>query len=167
MEHIHRRTTNASALQVPCLVNTTDELYELKGTWTEYPKERGFDLENVRNYRWEKFPPKQLSEFLQEWLFFALLRAILPAEIRLSVKDFVRTDESGNRLITTSKPETHLRSWEEIHSRLPAKEKLVEARRNVKILNEASVFSCTLGSLPQGHCVDEGYLRTSGCRAGH
>jgi len=90
----------------------------------------------------------ELAAFLQDWLFFGLLKALLPEEIEWSVEDFIRIDESGSKFITTCKLDEILIAWEEIYSKLPKEEKERIAIRNEKVLGEARNLTNNLSELP-------------------
>ena len=148
MEHIHSCSGAASALQIPCLVNPEDSISSHKEEWLKYPESRKFDLEKIQYLQWERFQATELAAFLQDWLFFGLLKALLPEEIKWSVKDFIRKDKSGNNFITTHKLEGILTAWEEIYSKLPKEEKERIAIRNEKVFGEARNLTNNLSQLP-------------------
>jgi hypothetical protein len=148
MEHIHSCSGQASALQFPCLVRPLEKVYTLNGEWIDYPEAHGFDLENVRFLRWERFSAKKLAPFLQDWLFFGLLRAVLPDEIVLHIEDFVKTNEQGLRYIHTGKLGGYLSAWEEVRSKLSEEERATTSKRNKKVLDEARYFTYQLSHMP-------------------
>jgi hypothetical protein len=149
MEHIYSCSGEVSELQFPCLVSELDTISNRKCDWLEYPKARDFDFEKIQYRQWEKFPARGLATFLQDWLFFGLLRAILPEEIDLRVGDFIRTDDRGERYITTRKlVNDYLKPWEEILGKLPRDEIEALTKRNHRILKEASKLCYHLSELP-------------------
>jgi hypothetical protein len=149
MEHIHSCSGKESELQFPCLVSELDTISNRKCDWLEYPKAQGFDLENIQYFQWQNFPAKELATFLQDWLFFGLLRAILPEEIDVRVKDFVRTNDRGERYITTHKlVDNYLKPWEEILRELPKDKIEAHKKRNQLALGEARKLCYHLSKLP-------------------
>jgi hypothetical protein len=66
-----------------------------------YPARRGFDIERVLKDNFQDTSSHEIASFLQTWLFFGLLHAVLGVTAETS--DFVRTDEDGTRWIATEK----------------------------------------------------------------
>ncbi|TID20896.1 hypothetical protein E6O75_ATG05661 [Venturia nashicola] len=87
-----------------------------EGDFLTFPDRKGWD---VSSWRWSTEEVgfdlngrtiQEMSSFLQAWLFFGLLRAVL--DIPISQTDFTRRDESdGRQLITTALLPKHLEDW--------------------------------------------------------
>jgi hypothetical protein len=149
MGHIYSCSGEVSELQFPCLVSELDTISSRKCDWLEYPKGRDFDFEKIQYHQWEKFQARELATFLQDWLFFGLLRAILPEEIDLRVEDFIRTNDRGERYITTRKlVHDYLEPWEEVLGKLPRDKIEAITKRNQRVLKEASKLCYHLSELP-------------------
>ena len=148
MDHIHRCYLGPSALQIPCLVHPLQAVYTLPGDWLDYPKTQGFDLEEIRFHRWDRYPAKKLASFLQDWLFFALLRAVLPTGIDLRVEDFIRAGENGIEYITTSNLDNYLSAWENIKSKQNEDERAATSKHNERLFSEARNLIFHLSTLP-------------------
>ena len=144
MEHLHHGPKMVD-LPFPYLSETN---FDFAGEWLQYPDHEGIGLEKIRYNEWCKFPPAKLSKVLQNWLFFGLLRAIVPNEIQIRIEDFIRVGEDGKRFISTVRLPEYLAKWTELARCLSAKEKQLIAQRNEPILKEARPLICMLSSIP-------------------
>jgi hypothetical protein len=66
-----------------------------------YPARRGFDLNRLLEGDFDCHSSDEIASFLQTWLFFGLIHAVLGVTVNSS--DFVRTDAHGMRWMTTEK----------------------------------------------------------------
>jgi hypothetical protein len=149
MEHLHHGPGTVD-MQFPYLSETN---FDYSGDWEKYPGSEGIPMEKIRNRRWREFEPKKLSKVLQNWLFFGLLRAVLPAEVPLQIEDFVRVDSDGMRFIHTTLLPDYLLKWSKAWERLSVDEKDQKARTNEGVLGEANLLAATLSMYP-----DRAYL---------
>src|ERR1700753_2108581 len=149
MEHIHGCSVKELEFKFPCLVSDLDTISKCKRDWFEYPNDRDFDFERLRFHQWEFFPERKLAIFLQDWLFFGLLRALLPKEIEVRVDDFVIMNGQRERYITMQNLEDrYLKPWEKILSELSEDEMKEFAKENQRVLFEARKLCYHLSELP-------------------
>lgn len=134
MEHLEGVPHGNWTLEAPYL---SEKPFNFEGDWKDYPTDQKFPLEAINYRQWSKFPISRLAPFLQNWLFFGLLRAVLPKEIDLVVDDFVRTDKDDRKYITTINLRRYLKDWIRIQGKLPLPEKWEISKRNEAIFDEA------------------------------
>lgn len=144
MEHLHHGPKTVD-LQFPYLSETN---FDFDGEWLQYPNHEGIDLEKIRYFEWRKFPPVKLAQVLQNWLFFGLLRAIIPREISIQTEDFIRIGEDGQRFISTARLPEYLAKWMKLKGSLSEEDKQLVDRRNRLILDEAQPLTYALSGLP-------------------
>jgi hypothetical protein len=144
MEHLHHGPKTVD-LQFPCLSETT---FDFAGEWLQYPDHEGIGLEKIRFLGWSKFSPAKLSKVLQNWLFFGLLRAVMPNDISIQMEDFIRFDEDGKRFISTIKLPEYLTKWTEWAGHLSLEERELVAQNNESVLDQARLLIYTLGRIP-------------------
>jgi hypothetical protein len=75
------------------------EHYDQAGEWIDYPHRQGISLEHLQYRQFRRYPPQKVEQFLQNWLFFGLLDAILPCGVNL--EDFISGGDV-NRVVTTA-----------------------------------------------------------------
>ncbi|KAL1615723.1 hypothetical protein SLS54_008853 [Diplodia seriata] len=111
MEHLLLNGESIAPLSIPYMGSKFDggdffTFPDRKGwnvsSW-EYadPETNGFDL-NDKSVR-------EMASFLQAWLFFGILTAFFGDEC--SPDDFIRTDDAGNKFITTKMLDNYLATW--------------------------------------------------------
>ena len=98
MDHIKRPSdveSDQGPIEVPCLCTQDYEGY----TFLEYPERRGISLPDLILCDIE-VRASYMVDFVQTWLFFGLLSAVLEREV--TIAEYTRTDSSGILLIDTS-----------------------------------------------------------------
>jgi hypothetical protein len=109
--------------------------YEHEKDWLEYPATQGFNLDHLRLYLFHYYSPDVLAPFLQSWLYFGLLFAVLP--FRPNVNEFLEDDEKGGKIITTAKLPIVFERWKQHAKHLSKEETLSLWQKNVSVLKEA------------------------------
>ncbi|KAF9631113.1 hypothetical protein BFW01_g1975 [Lasiodiplodia theobromae] len=111
MEHLLFNGDNVAPVSIPYLGSEFDG-----GDFFTFPDRQGWDVSS-----WEYVEPEEsefdmngrsleeMAAFLQTWLFFGLLSAFLGD--KCSPNDFIRTDEAGNKFITTKMLDRYLEEW--------------------------------------------------------
>ncbi|KAH8894301.1 hypothetical protein GQ53DRAFT_821386 [Thozetella sp. PMI_491] len=145
MDHLPYGPGGSLTIPIPYICGSD---FNFNGAWLDYPKDQGFDLEMVQHRMWGKLPPSRWAPFLQRWLFFGLLRAVLPTQIELRVEDFVRIEADGKKYITTSKLRDYLERWAEIHSNLSEEDQVAMVQRNRAIFDDAQYIIYNLSETP-------------------
>lgn len=97
MEHLPPVTKPHDPIFIPFIADSDYDGLNLAG----YPSRRGFDLDRLLKGNFQISSSDQIAAFLQTWLYFGLMHAILG--VKLKTADFVRTDESGKKWLTTEK----------------------------------------------------------------
>jgi hypothetical protein len=97
MEHLPPVTNPYNPIFVPYIGDCEYDGLDFAG----YPARRGFDIEGLLKGDFKATSSDQVASFLQTWLFFGLMCEILG--VKLGTAYFVRTDEYGNKWITTEK----------------------------------------------------------------
>lgn len=141
MEHLPRSSHDLK-LKVPYICI---EQYDQTESWLEYPQRQGISIEHLRYHEYRKYDTQDLERFLQNWLFFGLLDAILPCEVKLS--EFI-TGDLGNEYVTTVALSRYLKLWEESQTSLPLARRAALFQRNSRILDEARKIVYTLAEYP-------------------
>ena len=95
MEHLPPVSKPFGPIRVPYLGDRDYDGLD----FATYPARRGFDIERILEGVFQD--ADDTASFLQTWLFFGLLNAVLGVTAETS--DFVRTDEDGTRSMTTEK----------------------------------------------------------------
>jgi hypothetical protein len=113
------------------------EHYDQAGEWIDYPHRQGISLEHLHYRQFRRYPPQKVEQFLQNWLFFGLLDAILPC--RVNLEDFV-SGEDGNRVVTTALLKSYLSKWKESEGTLPLAKRSELFQQKLRILDQASEF---------------------------
>src|SRR5271168_292230 len=133
MEHLpHGR--HKLNIKVPYICT---EPYDHDGDWKDYPDKKGISLENIRFHMFWKYPSDSISPFLQSWLFFGLLRAILQCDNKTVNEDFKYVDATGQVLITTRALPTYLQKWREDLAAFSPGDRRETFSRNFDIMKEA------------------------------
>ena len=148
MEHIHNCSEQNAFLRMPCLVDPLYTMSKEKKEWLEYPQYRGFEYNSASMFEWEKYPASKLADFLQDWLFFGLLRAVLPEEIPVTAEDFIRKGEDGKNYFTTARLAKYIDSWQQflLEKSIVERTQLKEAAR--RILHQANPVINHVSDLP-------------------
>ena len=80
--------------------------------WTGFPERKGFDEEHIRRGEFGDKSSREAIAFLQAWLFVGVIKEVFePCGIHVDVEDFVREDENGARLVTTSRLPKYIWYW--------------------------------------------------------
>jgi len=88
------------------------ELYESKVAFSDYPSSKGFDKSLFQDGNFAQHDAESTAAFLQEWLFFYLLKKTIGSVIEIDWSDFVAVDQiSGSRLVTTKTLNSSLERW--------------------------------------------------------
>lgn len=124
------------------------------GTWLSYPERQGVTLSHIRDREFQKYDPAHLASVLQNWFFFGLLKAILPAGVCLKEQDLIQTDKTRNTTVTTTALPGLLRKWYALQRRLPAEERLAQFQNNAKILSEISTAVFSISNYPEDSQTD-------------
>jgi hypothetical protein len=124
------------------------EPYDHNGDWMDYPDKKGISLENIRFRMFYKYPPERIPPFLQNWLFFGLLRAVLQCDNRKANEDFKYVDATGQVSITTRALPTYLQKWREDLAALSPEDRRDTFSRNFAIFKEASGLVYFLSEYP-------------------
>jgi hypothetical protein len=103
-------------------------------TWRWSTKDVGFDL-NGRSIQ-------EMSSFLQEWLFFGLLGAVL--DIVIVKGDFLRSDVDGRRYLTTAALPNYLQDWKERFDKFGRPEQDMRTNTAFRYWTEAQNVNCML-----------------------
>ncbi|KFY15368.1 hypothetical protein V491_05708 [Pseudogymnoascus sp. VKM F-3775] len=77
-----------------------DRVYDGLG-FAGYPARRVFDIDGLLKGDFKEASSDQVASFFQTWLYFGMMHEILGAVVKTA--DFVRTDEYGNKWLTTNK----------------------------------------------------------------
>jgi hypothetical protein len=123
MDYIARPSSlESDPIEVPCLCT---EDYDGK-SFLEYPERRGISLPDL--LMCDIFPQaSQMVDFVQTWLFFGLLSAVL--ERTVTIAKYTRIDSSGNLLIDTTLPDD-LRVWVD-HLKSQPQKSLQDSERRI------------------------------------
>lgn len=130
-------------LRIPYLCTTA---YDPIEKWLEYPKSQNINLDDIRCQAFRKYDPLHLQSFLQNWLFFGILKTILPIEVD---KAFTRTDEGGATIVSTASLPSCLRQWHQLQAKLPVEERRALYQTNIAVLKEAYTPVLLLSDLPE------------------
>ena len=80
--------------------------------WTGFPERRGFDEERIRRGDFGDKTSREAIGFLQGWLFIGVIKEVFePCGINVDVKEFVREDENGGRLVSTFRLPKYIWYW--------------------------------------------------------
>ncbi|KAF7545928.1 hypothetical protein G7046_g9453 [Stylonectria norvegica] len=141
-----------SDMQIPYVCTSP---YVHDGNWLDYPETQHVTLEHLRYHEFRKYDPSHLASVLQNWLFFGLLRAILPSELAVAIRDldFIHTDEAGVKTVRFSPVLDLLQRWHALEAHLPADQRRSHFEANAKILSEARPLVFHLSSFPEGKLV--------------
>src|SRR5277367_203885 len=96
-----------------------------------------------------KYPSDSISPFLQSWLFFGLLRAILQCDNKTVNEDFKYVDATGQVLITTRALPTYLQKWREDLAAFSPGDRREIFSRNFDIMKEACRLVYFLSEYPR------------------
>ena len=139
-----------SGMQVPYICTGP---YDHDVDWLDYPETQHVTLEHMRYHEFRKYDPDHLASVLQNWLFFGLLRAVLPSELVVQDLDFVHTDESGAKTVKFSPVLDLLQKWHALEAQLLEAQRRARFETNAKILSEARPLVFHLSSFPEGNLV--------------
>ncbi|KAE9378450.1 hypothetical protein N431DRAFT_501088 [Stipitochalara longipes BDJ] len=121
--------------------------YNHEKEWLEYPATEGFNLDHLRHHLFHYYSHDILPAFLQSWLYFGLLFAVLP--FKPDVGDLLKDDEKGGKFITTSKLPMIFERWKQHARQLSKEEKLSSWRKNVLVLKDAHRTISYIADWPQ------------------
>lgn len=134
------------------------EPHNYDGDWSDYPETQHITLEHIRYREFQKYDPTHLASVLQNWLFFGLLRAILPSDLTIRGLDFVHTDETGTKTVKSLLVPDLLQKWHALEAQLPADRRRTRFEANAKILKEARPLVYDLCSFPDGNSVSVNFF---------
>lgn len=107
MEHLPHGAVFGS-IDVPCLFNTPYDGSEFPG----YPRRTGWNLPKLIEGDLDGRTVDEARGFLQSWMYFGLLSLVFgPAVSHFDAEDFVRHDEHGHPLITSSRLSNYVSHW--------------------------------------------------------
>jgi hypothetical protein len=147
MDHLPHDLDHLS-IKVPYVCTET---YSYDGDWLDYPAKQQISLEELRNQQYWKHSPEKIAPFLQNWLFLGVLHAVLP--FKLKIEDFVREDEKGVKIVTTSILPEYLDRWKQQATTLSSEKKLETWRKNFSILDDAHMIVSSISNWPEGLSV--------------
>jgi hypothetical protein len=144
MEHLPHGKRELN-IKVPYICT---EPYDHDDAWVDYPDKKGISIENIRFHMFYKYPPESIPPFLQNWLFFGLLRAVLQCDNKTANEDFKYVDATGQLLITTRALPTYLQKWREKLAALSPEDRRDTFVRNFTIFQEACALVYFLSKYP-------------------
>ncbi|CZR59572.1 uncharacterized protein PAC_09466 [Phialocephala subalpina] len=97
MEHLPPVTKPHDPIFVPYMGDREYDGLE----FASYPARRGFDLDRLLQGDLQGHSVDAIASFLQVWLYFGFIHEFLGVKVNL--EEFVRTDDGGQRWVTTEK----------------------------------------------------------------
>ena len=81
-------------------------------SFDKYPERKGYDKEKLLRGELDDYSPSHVASFLQTWMYFGLLSAVLDVPgANYKPEDFFKDDHLGRRIVTTRRLRDYVIAW--------------------------------------------------------